>query len=105
MKSLSKKINDIHLREFTRDNNTDFSYESFKSSLRETSVADLRDLQERLNLICMEFDPFVPVISDEILPMLAEFNLIELTNNPFKFTNTLLRILSILEVEINSRLH
>lgn len=106
MKNLGQKINDIHLHNnpVITDYN-DFSFESFQTELEGLDVADLYHRLDKLNIICSHFDPFIPVVDDEIIPLISEFNLSHLTHNPFQFTNTLLRILSMLEAEIKKRLH
>lgn len=103
MKNLSLKINDIHLKKYI-NNNQGFSFESFKESTAQKNMAELQQIRSKLNLICMDFDPFIPVIDDQNISYLAEFNLMELTKNPFEFTNTLLRILTIVEQEIKNKL-
>lgn len=105
MKNLEQKINDIYLRDNTATDYSEFSFESFKKRLEKEDVSDLYHIQEKLNIICLNFDPFIPVIDDEIIPIVGEFNLLHLTHNPFQFTNTLLKILSMVELEIKKRLH
>lgn len=105
MKNLSEKINTIHRKTSLGKTTPEFSFSSFKESLKGQDIAQLQQIAGKLELICTDFDPFVPVLSDELLPLINEFNLVEVTKNPFEFTNTLLRIMTMVEEETKTKLH
>lgn len=72
----------------------------FENSTKE----ELFTVMEELQKICLEFDPYQPQkISQELKASLKKYRLDEMTENPFTFTNNLLRILTSVETEYKLR--
>lgn len=70
--------------------------EQFVASLKRVrSLKTVKLHQQRLSFLAQNFDPFVPEASAECAQVMALYQL-EVTD-PYTFTNTLLRMLDILE--------
>ena len=65
---------------------------------------ELSTIKDELQQICLEFDPYQPQqISQELKTSLKKYRLDEMLENPFTFTNNLLRILTSVETEYKLR--
>lgn len=71
--------------------------------MEHTSNNELIKMQEELQALCMQFDPFSEDVNKETKDLLEKLNLSEDSKNPFQFTNKVLKLLDDLEAEINNR--
>lgn len=79
--------------------------ENFKNEVLSCSVDDLKKLQMKLNYLCMEIDPYNCLdLSVEEENILNDFSLKFFLENPFDFTNIILKMLDLIETEIKKRL-
>ncbi|MBL7666218.1 MAG: hypothetical protein JNM93_13865 [Bacteriovoracaceae bacterium] len=63
-----------------------------QTQTNETKPNDEMQLK-KLQYLALNFDPYNPYYNHEIENILKEFNLSQLTENPFSFTNRLLQLL------------
>lgn len=57
------------------------------------SLKDAETIKLKLDFLAKNFDPYAPHFNDEIENILQEFDLQDKTENPFTFTNILLKYL------------
>lgn len=80
--------------------------EKFKNEIQDISIQKLHGVMNKLKFICHEVDPYdAHDISSESKLILDEFGLNDYLENPFSFTNILLKIMDFAEAELNKRLH
>lgn len=75
----------------------------FEKMVKLASSRELRILAEKLNQLGLEFDPFVPIKNDEIDELIITLGLECMIDDPFQFTNVILKKLDIIETELKKR--
>ncbi len=86
-------------------NNADV-VESFKIEITQASQRKLELINKKLKFICDDIDPYnCEVIGPESENILKEFYLKESLENPFHFTNIMLRLMDLAETELKKRMH
>lgn len=72
---------------------------------RVRSLKTLKTHQKTLQFLALDFDPFTTNLSNEAKQILAKYHLESEISDPFQFTNTLLRMLDLLEERIKTFIH
>jgi hypothetical protein len=75
----------------------------FSDKILTLELKELKILKSRLDELCLDFDPFNPILNDDTQELLKIFKLQSVVENPFTFTNILLKSLDFLENEIKRR--
>jgi len=89
-----------------RPENSSDIVDKFTNEILVASATRLVHISDQLKFICDEIDPYhCEQIPDEARKILAEYNLEDTLDNPFYFTNVILRFLDIAETELKKRLH
>jgi hypothetical protein len=78
----------------------------FTNELSRASSKSIGLIQKKLNFLCLELDPYNALdLSNEEENILNEFHLKDFLTNPFEFTNIVLQLLNITELELKKRLN
>ena len=72
---------------------------------RVRSLKTLKTHQKTLQFLALDFDPFTNDMSSEAKQIIAQYHLESEIADPFQFTNTLLRMLDLLEERIKTFIH
>jgi hypothetical protein len=79
--------------------------QNYEKDLKEMTSAELNLAIQKLNFLCLNFDPYSGHMITEVENIISEYRLAEYTSNPFEFTNLVLQILDRTENLIKSRAH
>jgi hypothetical protein len=78
----------------------------FTNELSLLSKKSIENIQKKLNFLCLELDPYNALeLSTEEENILKEFQLKDYLSNPFEFTNIVLQLLNMTELELKKRLN
>jgi hypothetical protein len=78
----------------------------FTNELSLLSKKSIENIQKKLNFLCLELDPYNALeLSTEEENILEEFQLKDYLSNPFEFTNIVLQLLNMTELELKKRLN
>jgi hypothetical protein len=76
--------------------------ENFGYDLENMLLSELEVLIKDLNYLCLEFDPFNPQFTEKTKRLIQRFNLEDALENPFTFSNSILRVLDRVENRIKA---
>ncbi len=68
------------------------------------TVKELKNTKQKLDFLCLHFDPFHSEPSEEIKQLIQEFELENYLDDPFSFTNQVLQLLDEAETNIKAQI-
>jgi len=79
----------------------------FEIQINKLNKTDLELLIQKLNFLCLKFDPFTAIedAGNEAINILHELGLNHFLTNPFDFTHIVLQMLDLIDNKINTRVH
>lgn len=76
----------------------------FKNEIESLDISAQKMILKKLNFLSFQIDPYdTDILSSEEKNIISEFRLANFMDNPFEFTNILLKMIDITEIEINKK--
>ncbi len=80
--------------------------QSFENEIKDYDITGLKLVMQKLNFLSFEVDPYdISQLKTEEKNILEEFKLSQFMENPFDYTNIILRMIDLVENEINKNYH